>query len=168
MLALIAGEEALPVVVSDALKSRGRAFYVCELEGHPSEVTHDNAPLTFRIEQLGSLIGKLGALGVKEVCFAGRVARPALDPAAIDPKTLPLVPRMMAALQAGDDAALRVVISFFEEAGMNVLAAHALVPELLPEAGVMTQLQPGDQHRKDAARGAEIIEAMGAVDVGQA
>ncbi|MFY0691366.1 MAG: UDP-2,3-diacylglucosamine diphosphatase LpxI [Paracoccaceae bacterium] len=168
MLALIAGEGALPVVVADALKSQGRGVFVCELEGHPSSVSHDTAPISFRIEQLGSLIEKLIGLGVKEICFAGRVARPALDPSAIDPQTLPLVPRMMAALQAGDDAALRVVISFFEDAGMTVLSAHQLVPDLLPDEGVLTTSQPADQHRKDAARGADIIAAMGAVDVGQA
>jgi UDP-2,3-diacylglucosamine hydrolase len=78
------------------------------------------------------------------------------------------VPRMMAALQSGDDAALRTVLGFFEEAGFGVPAAHELVPEVLPPEGVLTRAGPGAAAERDVARAVAAHRAMGAADVGQA
>lgn len=162
MLALVAGEGALPAQV---LRVCPEAL-VCELEGFPSSLSRD--PVVFRIERLGSFLNDLKARGVTEVCLAGRVGRPALDPAMLDEATMPLVPRMMAALQAGDDAALRLVIDFFEEAGFAVRAAHDLVPDLLPPEGVLTRKGPGREAERDVSRAVAAHSALGAADIGQA
>lgn len=168
MLALIAGEGALPGVLIRRLEAQESPYVLCEIDGHPCEARGDRPIIRFRVETLGSFIAKLKSLGASDVCFAGRIARPPLDPTAIDPETMPLVPRMMAALQLGDDAALRMVLSFFEESGLNVQAAHELAPELIPRSGLQGKIEPTDQDKKDAERGVEIIGAMAAVDVGQA
>jgi len=162
MLALIAGQGGLPGIV---LKRRPDAM-VCELEGHPSGLVPN--PRVFRIEQMGSFLADLKSAGVTEVCLAGRVGRPRLDPAAIDPATVPLVPRMMAALAEGDDAALRAVLGFFEEAGFAIRAAHEIVPDLLPVEGVLGQTVPGTGAGRDIARAASAHSALGAADIGQA
>ena len=167
MLAIVAGEGDLPGLVLKTLEADRTAFQLCELEGHPSAARGDRPVIRFRIETLGRFIAELVAKGVDRVCFVGRVARPPLDPAKIDPATMPLVPRMMAALQQGDDAALRTVLSFFQEAGIEGVGAHELRPDLLPEPGVLSKAQPEEQHHKDADRGAEIIAAMAQADVGQ-
>jgi len=168
MLALVAGEGALPGVVLEALDVGGVAYRLCEMEGHPCAARGDRPVTRFRVETLGSFIADLKQGGVSEICFAGRVARPRLDPSAIDAATMPLVPRMMAALQAGDDGALRLVLGFFEEAGITIRAAHELVADLLPSAGVRGAIHPNTKDKKDAVRGVEIIGAMAKVDVGQA
>ena len=160
MRALIAGQGALPGLLAGAI---GDAV-VCEMEGFPSGLPD---PLLFRVETLGTLIETLRTRGVTEVCFAGAVRRPPLDPAAVDGATMPLVPRMLAALQQGDDAALQTVIAFFEEAGMAVVGAEALMPELLPAPGVLTQARPGERDRADARRAETIHAALAGVDVGQ-
>lgn len=169
-LALIAGEGALPEIVVRHLDAETVPFRYCELDGHQSsDRARKDRPITrFRVERLGSFIAELKTQGVTEVCLAGRVARPKLDPAAIDAATVPLVPRMMSALQTGDDGALRLVLSFFEEQGIAVRAAHDIAPDLLPDAGVLSQTQPTEQDKTDAQRGIEIIGAMASVDVGQA
>lgn len=166
MLALIAGEGELPGVVLGALQSAGTPVILCELEGHSAHIARE--VLRFRVETLGTFIAALQARGTTRVCFAGRVARPALDPARIDNATMPLVPRMIQALQKGDDAALRIVVQFFEEGGMEVVAAHDLVPSLMPRADVLGQVAPTDDMARDAQRGFAVIEALGRVDVGQA
>ncbi len=167
MLALVAGEGDLPGLVFKALEAEGTAFQLCEMEGHPSAARGDRPVIRFRIETLGSFIAALVSKGVDRICFVGRVARPPLDPSKIDPATMPLVPRMMAALQQGDDAALRTLLSFFQEAGIESVGAHELRPDLLPAPGVLTKAQPEEQHHKDADRGAQIIAAMAQADVGQ-
>ncbi len=167
MLAIVAGEGDLPALVFETLAAQKTPFQLCELEGYPSEARGDRPVIRFRIETLGSFIAALRDKGVDRICFVGRVARPPLDPSKIDPLTVPLVPRMMAALQQGDDAALRTLLSFFEEAGITSVGAHELRPDLLPEPGVLTKAQPEDRHHKDADRGAQIIAAMAQADVGQ-
>jgi DUF1009 family protein len=161
MLALIAGQGALPGLV---LKARPDAV-ICELEGYPAGL---GPARRFRVERLGSFMAELKAAGVTEVCLAGRVGRPRLDASLVDAPTMPLVPRMMAALQAGDDAALRTVLGFFEEAGFAVRAAHEIVPEVLPLEGVLTRAQPGAAAERDVARVLAAHAALGAADIGQA
>ncbi|WP_371154060.1 LpxI family protein [Jannaschia sp. 2305UL9-9] len=161
-LALIAGQGALPGVLANALGHSGRAWFACHLEGAPPVGVGQSR--AFRIERLGSFIADLVAQGVREVCFAGGLSRPPLDPGAVDAATMPLVPRMMQAIQAGDDAALRIVLSFFEEAGLTVVAAQDIAPELLrtPVRGT-----PTERDRNDIARAAAVHAAMAGVDIGQ-
>lgn len=166
MLALIAGQGVLPVLLHEHLTTGGHAPLVAELEGYSSDIA-DITPIRFRIEQLGTLLKTLQARGVSEVCFAGSIARPALDPSAVDAATMAFVPRIVAALQSGDDGALRVVLSIFEEAGFQIRAAHEILPDLLPGSGVLTAQQPSNRDREDAARGQKILAAMGAADLGQ-
>ena len=161
MLALIAGRGGLPKLLMQRLKERP---LICALEGYAPDLSGVE---TFRIETLGSFIAMLKERGVTQVCFAGQVQRPALAPSLIDPATMPLVPRMMAALQQGDDAALRVVLTFFEEAGIVIVAAHDLVPELLPSEGVLTAVQPTETDKQDAARGVEVLSLLSPADIGQ-
>ncbi|MEM9342636.1 MAG: UDP-2,3-diacylglucosamine diphosphatase LpxI [Pseudomonadota bacterium] len=161
MLALIAGEGALPTAIHQAVDD----VLVCEMKGFPSGLPD---PLVFEVERLGSFLRDLRKRGVTEVCFAGAVRRPKVDMKRIDLRTAPLVPRVMKAMGQGDDGLLRVVIGLFEEQGMAVRGAHELVPSLLPEAGILTEAQPGERDESDADRAAEVQAALAAADVGQA
>ena len=160
-LALIAGAGALPAAVVAALPTRP---LVCVLDGFaPDGLTPD---LTFRMERLVPTLRALADRGVTGVVFAGAVRRPNLDPALFDPATAQLVPRLLSAMQAGDDATLREVIAVFEEMGFAVHAVSDLAPALLPGAGVLTGTLTA-QDEADATRAAAIVAALGAVDVGQ-
>ncbi len=162
MLALIAGRGGLPHELTRSLVKRP---LICALMG--SEPDQVDAEITFRLEQLGSFITRLKSAGVTEICMAGGIARPSVDPAQIDAETLPLVPILQAALGQGDDGALRAVIEIFERFGFAVRAAHEVAPDLLAKEGVLTTIQPGEIDKFDAARGAEVVAAMAAADIGQ-
>ena len=163
MLALIAGRGKLPAVLVDSLKELP---FIASPEGFdPDFLVPDRR---FRIEELGTLLEELRALGVAEVCFAGAIRRPDVDPARIDAATRPLVPRLMAALGRGDDWALREVLAIFEEAGFTIRAAHEILPALLPDKGVHTKGHPGPGHEGDADRAAEVVAGLGTLDIGQA
>lgn len=162
MLALIAGRGRLPAVLVDNLPELP---YVASPEGFDPEFLVPDR--RFRLEHLGSFLEELKALGVTEVCFAGSVTRPEIDPAAIDAATLPLVPRITAGLAMGDDGALRELLSIFEEAGFRIRAANEFVSALLPVAAVFTAKRPDEAQKADAARAAEVMEALGPLDIGQ-
>ena len=72
----------------------------------------------------------------------------------------------VAAMQAGDDATLRAVIEIFEEWELEVIGAHEIAPDLVPSEGVLCGAV-SEADGADAARGAQIVAALGAADVGQ-
>lgn len=162
MIALIAGQGALPAEICQRLPERP---LVCAMMG--SEPDALDAELTFRLEQFGSFLERLKSAGVSEICLAGAVRRPTIDPSAIDAATLPMVPVLQGALTSGDDGALRAVMHLIEAAGFTVRAAHEVAPDLLMAPGVPTRVQPGELDKADAARGAEVVAAMSAADIGQ-
>ena len=163
MIALIAGRGQLPAELISRLPNRP---LVCAMAG--SEPDAVEAELTFRLEQFGSFLERLKAAEVTEICLAGSVRRPQIDPSMIDAATLPLVPVLQAAIAAGDDGALRAVIGILEQSGFAVKAAHEIAPDLLMSEGIPTRVQPGEIDKVDATRAAGIAMALSAADVGQA
>lgn len=164
-LALIAGRGALPLALVRALEAGlGARPYVCTLDGFlPEDLTPD---LTFRLERLVPFLRHLGDLGIRRVCFAGAVSRPRLDPSLFDAGTAQLVPQLMAAFAAGDDATLRAIIALFEDSDIAVLGVEDLAPALLPAAGLLAGSLPPDAET-EARRAETIVAALGAADVGQ-
>ena len=162
-LALIAGRGDLPALVAASAEAPP---LVCGYEG--VALSGLEADLTFRLETLGTLLLDLGARGISQVCFAGALERPALDPSKLDAETAPLVPMFMQALKAGDDGALRVVLDLFEKTGFEVLGAHEIAPELLAQGGVFGTRWPDAQMRKDAQIAAAHILELSPQDKGQA
>lgn len=159
--ALIAGAGDLPAALAAAM---AEPPLVCALEGFvPAGLVPDQV---FRIERLLPFLRRLEERGIARVAFAGAVRRPRLDPALFDAGTAQMVPRLLAAMQGGDDATLRAVIAIFEEAGLEVVGAAEIAPHLVPGAGVLAG-DPGAQDRADAARAEMIAAALGALDVGQ-
>lgn len=158
-IAIIAGTGALPTALSKALPEA--------LVYAPAGLAVDLPAKAFHFERLVPFLDGLVDAGVTEVVLAGAMQRPRLDPSLFDPATAQLVPRLLAALQGGDDATLREVVAIIEEAGLAIRAAHEIAPDLVPGAGVLTAHQPSEADRADAMRAAEIVAALGAVDVGQ-
>jgi DUF1009 family protein len=159
--AVIAGQGRLPAALATAMADPP---LVAAMDGFaPDGLTVD---LTFRVERLVPFLRALERDGVGQVIFAGAVTRPRLDPALLDEGTASLLPRLMTAMAAGDDATLRVVIELFEEFGFSVVGVETIAPALLPGAGVLAgTVSPRDE--KDVARAAAIVAALGSVDVGQ-
>lgn len=159
--ALIAGRGALPAALISAMDT---APLICALDGFPPDgLAVDQM---FRIERLAIFLDWLVDQGVTRVVFAGAVQRPRLDPALMDPLTAQILPRIMAAFQAGDDATLRAIIGIFEEAGLAVVGVADIAPALVPEPGVLAG-QTTAMDIRDAVRAAAIVAALGGVDVGQ-
>ncbi len=166
-LALIVGRGRLPHLLADRLMAEGRPPIMAELEGFESLSRVREGVERFRLERLIPFLDRLQDLGVTEVVFAGAVHRIRLDPALIDPATMQVLPRIMAAMQQGDDGTLREVIALMDEWGITVRGVQDVCPDLVADKGVLGTVVPMDQDKKDAARGFAILQAMGVADVGQ-
>ncbi|TWI36790.1 LpxI family protein [Paracoccus sulfuroxidans] len=157
-IALIAGEGRLAPAIAEALGTP----LVYALDGLQTQV----AATPFRLERLVPFLDELHDKGVRTVVFAGAIRRPRLEPELFDPRTASLVPRIVGAMQSGDDAALRAVLDVFEESGLNIATVDQILPDLVPGEGVLAG-EPSERDRKDAARAAEIVAGLGGFDIGQ-
>lgn len=160
-LAILAGNGALPRRLADLREDAVQISF--------AGVSHDLGPRAqeHSFEKMGALFAALKEQGVSEVVMAGAMSRPPLDPSAFDPVMMALAPRLLAAMQGGDDALLRLVIAIFEEQGFTVRGAHEIDPSLTVNAGVICGDALSDQTRGDVLRGAEILKTLGPLDLGQ-
>lgn len=167
MLAMIAGRGRLPVILAETLEQAGRPLRIATLDGIGSDLPDRMVWRSFRVEHLGSLLGDLRREGFTEVCFAGSITRPVLDPSLIDEATKPLLERLLATLSSGDDGALRAVVSIFEDHGLTVRSAAELRPDLLAEPGFCAGPRPSGPALENLPRACAILQALAAQDVGQ-
>ncbi len=163
--AIIAGQGALPGQLVAALRAAGQSYVIGSLDGFPPDLPGET-PVMFRVERLVPFLDHLAEQGVSRVSFAGAIRRPRIEPELFDPRSATLVPRILGALNEGDDAVLRAVAAIFEDWGFAVVGADQIAPGLVPGAAVLTGA-PTEADRKDAARAAEILAAIGPLDIGQ-
>ena len=163
-ICLVAGAGVLPQIIADKATAMGRTLVVLRAGPDPHPVWPDARP--FRLETLATTLQTLRQAGCEQICFAGAVRRPKLDISAVDPQTQPLLPRIMAALKGGDDAALTMLLAICDEAGLTPLAPQVIAPDLLPIAGVLAGRLP-DHAGADAECAAQAIADLGRADLGQ-
>lgn len=161
-LAVIGGSGALPGLVLAACPQA----HLVRFEGAGCD-THWTRVIDARFERMGALFKAMRKAGVSDVCLAGAMARPRLNPALLDLVTMAAAPRIMAMMKGGDDGLLRAVIALFEDNGFRVRGVHELVPDLLAGPDPLCGT-PSAAQSDDAARGCAILNALGPVDVGQA
>lgn len=166
-LGIIAGAGDLPRLIAEDRKANGEPTLVIDFEGIEVDWASEFDRFTASFEQPETIFEALKKSGCVHVVMAGGMQRPALDPTRFDPTFAQIAPRLIGALQEGDDAALRVVLEMFETAGFEVIAPHSALNGLLLEEGYPTIAQPSDYDRNDATRAAEILETTGPLDIGQ-
>ncbi len=160
-LALLACGGALPLQV---VKAHPEALRL-SLKGIPHQL--GDTTQEHRIEQMGALFEAMKAADVTRIVFAGGLARPALDPSALDAVMMGIAPKLMAGFKAGDDALLGQVIDIFEDQGFAVVGAHELLPELTADEALKIGVAPSVGDLKDADRAWDILNALSPLDVGQ-
>ena len=162
MLGLVVGNGLLPKHLVDSLESKP---VIAGVDGTTPSVPTD---LNFRLSHIASFIATLKDKGITELCFAGGVTRPNLNPAEIEPESLRFVQRLITAIQSGDGGALNIVLAIFEEAGFTIKGAQDVAPDLLPPAGVLTKARPSPQDETAVSRAETLVATMGQADLGQA
>ena len=162
MLALISGRGALPALVVAALRERP---LIASLEQFiPDELVSD---LIFRLETLGTFLDRLKGLGITKVCFAGAIQRPEIDHNLIDDQTKKISKRLIEAIDMGDDRALGAVIEIFEASGFGVVGLDKIIPNWLPDCGVLTKKRPDPAHKQDSQRAELVLAQLSPLDIGQ-
>ncbi len=165
-LGLIAGGGELPFRVIEACMAAGRPYVVGRIAGMTDPGLAQYAGQDVGIGEIGKMIKLFRAHGVEAVCFAGIVKRPDFKTLKLDAAGLRLLPKVLAAARAGDDALLRVVMGAFEGAGFVIEGAEQADENLTLPAGPIGQYD-GRDHLPDVTKAIEIAQSIGALDIGQ-
>lgn len=160
-LAILSGGGALPVMLAQAYPAALRVVF----EGVPHDLA--DPVQSHQFEKMGGLFDALHHAGVDTIVLAGGLGRPPLNPAEFDAGMMAIAPRLLPALQGGDDAILSLVITVFEEQGFKVVGAHEVLDGVTVAEGLAVGDVVSDQAMTDAARACDILRALSPLDVGQ-
>lgn len=170
-LGIVAGGGELPLRVARAALASGRPVFAAVIEGWADpapwrDLPHLHAPLG----AVGRVLEAFRARGVRQLVLAGAARRPSMLGLRLDATGIRLAARLGRAVFLGDDGLLRAIARVLAEEGLEVVAPHAILADLLPAAGLLTAGGPAPDAaaRADIARGIAVCRALGAADVGQA
>ena len=167
VLGIIAGGGELPLAVARSARESGRDIFVIGLRGAAdpeiAEFPHD----WISLGEAGKLFRLLRSHDCSDVLFTGRVARPRLNELKTDTKGILLLPRVIAAAAAGDDALLRALMDIITGEGFRAVGVAEAAPALLAPEGVLGRVKPDREQEREIALGAKVVRALGALDIGQ-
>lgn len=167
-LGLIAGGGEVPGNVAAAAAAAGMEVFVLAFEDVTDPDLLARYPHRFiRFDKVGGTLAALKAGGCDSVCMVGRVARPDFARLRPDMAGIGLLPKVVAAARKGDDALLHVLVDFFDKKGFRVVGAHEIAGDVLATAGPMGRVAPGERDLADIEKGMTVVDALGALDVGQ-
>lgn len=166
-LGIVAGRGALPRLVAEAARRMGRDVYVVALRGFAETWVDDWPSARSGLGQVGRVFKLLKAAGCRDVCFAGGVDRPPIFKLLPDLTAFVVLPKMLKLMKKGDDGLMRGLASIFEARGFQMVGAHELLGDQVAPEGALGARHPNDVDLQDLRRAAEIVAALGRVDVGQ-
>ncbi len=165
-IGLLAGGGALPRLVAEEARSKGKKVVICGIQGHTDDSLYAYADIseTVHIGQFSKMIKFFQKNNVKEVSLVGTINKP---------KVLDIRPDLLAAKilfslkSKGDDSLLRAVLDQLEKEGLKIVSAAKLMPSLLAPKGVLTKSQPDEYVENTARYALPIIKSLGEFDMGQ-
>tara|TARA_R110000868_G_scaffold190862_1_gene434882 strand:- start:184885 stop:185724 length:840 start_codon:yes stop_codon:yes gene_type:complete len=167
-LGIIAGGGHLPDLLVEHCQRENIPFHVVIFKGQPQPHSFDmyEAESTqLALGQVGKVIQTFKEQGVTHLVMGGRLEKPSLFDLRLDLKGLKIINRLRT---KHDDELLTSVCDFLEEEGFDVIGAHEVREDLLMPSGLLTKTQPSASQRQFIAIGMEAVEALGALDIGQA
>lgn len=167
-LGLVAGGGDLPRAIAESVEQSNRGVFILALRGSAGEWVERYAHQWVGLGETGKAVRALKGAGCSEVLLAGQVERPKFSEIKLDAKALLHAPRVIAAALKGDDALLRSLVELFEREGFRAVAPLDAAPDLILGKGAIGKVEPRPEHGTDIELGFRVVDAMGAVDVGQA
>ena len=159
-VAIIAGSGNLPELVYEQLSDP----YVVGFEG--MECSLSKHAIFHNFNQLGKFFEDLNNRGIRHVVMVGGMQRPLLDETKFDEYLKAKSLSFFSALQQGDDALLKYIISLFLENNITPIGASEVVRNLTLKAGLYVGA-PENVNLNDVKRADQILEKTSCLDIGQ-
>ena len=159
-VAIIAGSGNLPGLVYEQLSDP----YVVGFEGMKCSLS--NHAVFHNFNQLGKFFEDLNSRGIRSVVMVGGMKRPLLDETKFDEYLKLRSHSFFSALQKGDDALLKYIISLFLENNITPIGANEVVRNLTLKPGFYVGVQDS-VNLNDVKRADQILEKTSCLDIGQ-
>lgn len=166
---IIAGRGELPINLAVNLKKRGQDPFLLLVKGEASPEDYAGFPFeTIAITKVGKFLKILERENCQRVTMAGPVARPDFKNIFPDLEGMKLLARIGSSVTKGDDGLMRAISSYIEDKGFELVGVHELNTEFLIKTGAMGAIHPNEDDMADIGEGVRIVQAIGALDIGQA
>ena len=167
-LGILAGGGPLPGQVARAAEQAGRPVFMLGFQGFAEADVLAPFPHEYvRLGAAGRMLELLRRHDCRDLVMVGPVRRPSLLALRPDAEGTRILARIGRAAFAGDDGVLAAVVRVLGEEGFTVLGAHDVMGAMLGPSGVASAVRPDDEAWRDIRRGVQVVQALGAVDVGQ-
>lgn len=167
-LGIIAGGGPFPGRVAAAAQAAGRPVFIIALRGFAEPTVIGQFPhVILRMGAASDILAALRAHACTDLVLVGPVRRPSLLDLRPDADGARIMARIGRAAFTGDDGMLAAVVRVLGEEGFRVLGAHEVLTEAVGGAGMLGQAAPDAAAMADVERGAQVVRALGLVDVGQ-
>lgn len=166
-LGIVAGRGGLPARVAEQAREQGRQVFVLALTGQADPAMVSRYPHAWvRLADGTAALKHLRHAGVEELVFAGAVKRPSLLSLRPDRRAATFLAKV-GWRAMGDDSLLSAIVAEFEAEGFRVIGADQVWGDGRMPPGALTKARPDSAAWRDIRRGVEVVQALGAVDVGQ-
>mgnify|MGYP001241827987 CR=1 FL=1 len=167
-LGILAGGGILPQRLVEAYRSAGRAVFVLAFEGQTAPATTRGVDHAWvRLGAVGAALDILRGAAVDDLVMAGPMRRPSIAELRPDKTAVKILARA-GARGFGDDGLLRAVMDWLEAEGFHMVGVDDVIDGITATSGPLGKVSPDETARLDIARGIAVLQALGAVDVGQA
>ncbi len=166
-IGLIAGTGQFPLLFARAARARGYRVVAVAIEGETfAELAQEVDQITWvKLGKLGKLLKAFKQAGVDRAVMAGGVKKTRMfKDVKPDLKALSLIGRLR---HLADDGLLRTFAQVLSEEGIEIMASHELVPELLAPEGLYTRRGPSQEEQADLELGWRLGAELGRLDIGQ-
>jgi DUF1009 family protein len=169
VLGILAGGGELPRRLAESARAQGRSVFLVAFKGHTDPATPEGFDhIWSRLGAAGEILDALRRHEVQEIVLAGPVKRPSLGEVWPDRRAARFFSKIGRNAFSDDGLLGSIVHTLEEEEGFHVIGIDDVMTELIAEAGVYGRHAPDELAHADIARGVEVVQALGRLDVGQA
>ncbi len=167
-IAIIAGRGALPLALAVHCQQANIPYIIVAFHGQTEpSLTTQHPHIWQRLGSIGATLRALKQAGVTTIVMAGGMTKPPLTSLRPDARGLKVLWKLGLAYH-GDNRLLHTLIQEIESDGFRVIAADALLPDVLTPEGVLTRTTPSPLAQEAISKGFAVAKTLGHYDIGQA
>lgn len=168
-IGIVAGGGILPAELVQTLSQNDIPHFIAAIKDETTVEFASDVSRAFSWGEIGKILKYFKTHDCRDLILLGEVTkRPEFTSIIGDAGTMKLLPKIVAAMTAGDDSLLRKVIKLIENEGFTVLGIDGVAPELILKEGHFAGPSFSKKLTTDLNSALEALRDMSKHDVGQA
>lgn len=167
-IAVIAGNGDLPKLLAQQLTKDNKKFIIILVKNQTLASDYKKYQnYIIEIGHIGKALEILNTNKIKNIVFAGGVAKPSFKTLKVDNQGALLLSKIMANKIFGDDNILTSITKFFAKRGFKVIAINKILKDIVSKKGCLTVKKPSKSDLENIKIGQNSLKIMSKLDIGQ-